>query len=99
MNIQIVKFNPQGDGSTAIYINGKLKKSGDYYHDKIDDWISGWLSGLIDGNVDIRVTCADVPLQEETEHWLCDPPETLQSIWKFKKMKLKDCVEPLTKEY
>jgi hypothetical protein len=31
---------------TALYIDGKLHTSGDYYHDKIDDWINGFIAGL-----------------------------------------------------
>lgn len=46
MNVTVVKFNPDGDGVTALYLHGKLFKYGDYYHDKIDEWIEGFISGL-----------------------------------------------------
>lgn len=35
-----------GDELSALYINGKLVDSGDYYHDKIDDWFGGFKDGL-----------------------------------------------------
>ena len=40
MNVDIVYFNPSGDGVTAIYIDGKLYTHGDDYHDKINFWIA-----------------------------------------------------------
>ena len=46
MRIQIVKIHPEGDGITALYINGRLFTHGDHYHNKIDNWISGFLQGL-----------------------------------------------------
>lgn len=46
MKITIVKINPEGDGVTAMYINGEQFTSGDYYHNKIDTWIQGFLEGL-----------------------------------------------------
>lgn len=45
MKFTVVKFNPEGDGVTALYIDGKLHIHGDYYHNKIDEWIDGFLAG------------------------------------------------------
>lgn len=46
--IEIIKVDFSGgyDGVTAIYVDGKLHRSGDYYHDKIEDWFDGFVNGL-----------------------------------------------------
>jgi hypothetical protein len=46
MKFTIVVFNWEGDGVTALYVNGKYHIHGDYYHNKIGDWIDGFLAGL-----------------------------------------------------
>jgi hypothetical protein len=66
MIIDIVYINPEGDGVTAVYIDGDLHTYGDYYHDKIDDWVRGFIDGLRYASV--RFTkrgwelCGDRPL-------------------------------------
>jgi len=37
INVTTVDFCGNGDGITAIYLNGKLHKYGDYYHNKIKE--------------------------------------------------------------
>ena len=46
MRIDVVDFNPGGDAVLALYANGKLIMSGDYYHDKISERIEGFLEGI-----------------------------------------------------
>ena len=52
IEIDIVSINPEGDGVTALYIDGDLHTHGNEYHDKIDVWISGFLDGLKYAEVD-----------------------------------------------
>lgn len=51
MIITYVSFNPDGDGVDAVYIDGKLHRYGDYYHDKFRDWYDGFLDGLRIANI------------------------------------------------
>ncbi len=44
--ISIVDFTGGSDGVTALYINDKLYKYGDDYHDKIRIWIPAFIEGL-----------------------------------------------------
>lgn len=46
MKIVVVSFNPEGDGVTAMYVDGRRYTYGDYYHNKIDDWIKGFVGAL-----------------------------------------------------
>lgn len=46
MSLTVVKFDPDGDGVTALYIGDNLNTYGDYYHDKVDDWVEGFLEGV-----------------------------------------------------
>lgn len=41
-----VKINPEGDGTSALYVNGRMVEGGDEYHNKISARIEGWLSCL-----------------------------------------------------
>lgn len=61
MKIDIVKFNPEGDGVTAVYIDGKLHTHGDYYHDKIDNWVEGFIDGLKFAEVSFDEDGHDIP--------------------------------------
>lgn len=69
MKFTVVKFNYEGDGVTALYIDGKLHTHGDYYHNKIDEWIDGFLAGIKHLNW---------PMQQET-HYI--PGEKCEPIW------------------
>lgn len=78
----IVHF-PEGEGVHAIYVNGKLEKYGDYYHDKIQDWIKGFLDGARWAGINFeetKVTCNDPELNDG----ICDngdsPPKYLSDI-------------------
>lgn len=51
------------DGITAIFVNGEFYRSGDYYHDKIDDWYEGFKSGL---------SYVGMPFKEEDPYYLDD---------------------------
>lgn len=44
---QVVTFcdEKEGDTVTALYLNGELRREGDYYHNHIDDWVEGFLEG------------------------------------------------------
>lgn len=44
--ITIVKFNPEGDGVTGMYIGDRLHYSGDEYHNDIGSRIDGILDGM-----------------------------------------------------
>lgn len=44
-----------GDGITGFYIDGKFMFSGDYYHDKIDDYIQGYIDGMIQAGMTVEV--------------------------------------------
>ena len=46
MILQIVDFTGDGDGVTALYINGELHFHGDEYHDDILGKIKGFIQGL-----------------------------------------------------
>lgn len=84
--IDIVYFNPEGDGVTAIYIDGELYKWGDYYHDKIDDWCRGFLDALI--FADINFTSTTTNISYEDNHDLVEdivesggsPPELFKEL-------------------
>lgn len=41
-----VDFQMGGDGMTALYLDGKKIKDGDYYHDKIEQFIEGYVFAL-----------------------------------------------------
>lgn len=67
MKIVIVHINPAGDGVTAMYIDGKLRIEGDYYHDKIDHWIDGYLEGLTEGMNDEVPEIAHVNITDDKQ--------------------------------
>jgi hypothetical protein len=46
MLIDIVYFDPDGDGVTAIYVNNQLNFFGGEYHEKISVFVAGFLNGL-----------------------------------------------------
>lgn len=46
IEVTYVDFSMGGDGCKALYINGKLHKYGDDYHDKIDNYIGAFVDGL-----------------------------------------------------
>jgi hypothetical protein len=61
MQVTVVKFNPEGDGVTALYIDGKKHTHGDFYHDKIDDWIAGFIEGLKFAEVNFEEAEDEIP--------------------------------------
>lgn len=73
--VHIVNIHPEGDGMTALYLDGELFRTGDYYHDKIDDWIEGFIAGLEYGEVPVKQKRSYVL---ESSRWiedlLCEPP-------------------------
>ncbi len=48
MKIDYVHVNPGGDYFSSMYVDGKLKYSGDEYHDKITYFFDGYESALRD---------------------------------------------------
>jgi hypothetical protein len=65
MKITIVADD--GDGPTGIYVDGKLFKSGDYYHDKISDWAEGFVAGLKHAGKDIEEEQLYASLSDDEE--------------------------------
>ena len=55
MKIDIVDFTNGGDGVTAVYVDGKLHRHGDPYHDSITQWIDGFVAGLKFAKVKVKV--------------------------------------------
>lgn len=41
-----VRFDPDGDGVDALYINDKLHMYGDYYHNKQFEFQTGFVDGI-----------------------------------------------------
>ena len=46
ISFTIVDFTGGGDGVYALYIDGRLHKYGDYYHDKIENYIAAFIDGV-----------------------------------------------------
>jgi hypothetical protein len=46
MKMTVVEFGYEGDGVTALYIDGVKHTHGNYYDDKIGKWIEGFVAGL-----------------------------------------------------
>jgi len=84
LTIDIVKFNPEGDGVTAIYIYGVLFTYGDYYHDKIDDWVQGFIDGLEYAMASFNVVNWALPGDTKMSRDICElgatPPERFRQI-------------------
>lgn len=72
MKIQIVKFNPEGDDVTAMYINDALWTYGDYYHDKIDNWIQGFLEGLDYATAEYKLERWEIPGDTDISRDVCE---------------------------
>jgi hypothetical protein len=85
--MKIIKVKFGIDHSVAgLYINTKLYKYGDYYHNKIDDYIEGFLEGLIYANVNFDFEKITLPNENE---WVvkCSelghgPPENYGDLYK-----------------
>ncbi len=85
-----VAFYPQADGITALYRDGKLHTSGDYYHDKIDDWLTGFEAGMREVNPEtppIKSLVAQGKSAEKIAQGLKAVPKTLKVAQKY-------CAEP-----
>ncbi len=67
--VNVVSFNPEGDGVTALYINGKYHSHGDYYHDKIDHWINGFIAGLTHAGVSVERMEDSIPGDKSEAIW------------------------------
>lgn len=86
INLTTVNFCGNGDGITAIYIDGDLFKYGDYYHDKIDEYITGFVDGLkyINGEDVINLNFIKLhdnhPLVYSTWELAEEPPKKLENI-------------------
>lgn len=79
----VVDFTGGGDGVHALYINGKLHKYGDYYHDKIEVWIESFIEGVewTGFVIDVdRIECTNEDLIEKIKHLGDSPPENLEDI-------------------
>ena len=65
MSITWVDFSGGGDGVYAIYIDNKLHKYGDDYHNQIQDWYIGFKDGLEYGNVSFTENKIKLPSDNE----------------------------------
>lgn len=63
MKVTIVDFTGEGDGFYALYIDDKLHRYGDNYHDKIQCWIKAFIEGL--KYAGIEVSQSDVKIWDE----------------------------------
>jgi len=78
-----VDFTGGGDGVYALYIDGKLHKYGDYYHDKISEWIEAFTEGAKWAGLDIKfesVRCIDEDIIREVSDNADIPPKMLSEI-------------------
>ena len=82
----IVDFSGDGDGITALYLDGLLHTYGDYYHDKISEQISGFLDGVkyVLGDDNVIESSINLhekhPLIEDTWDVGNPPPNNLSDI-------------------
>lgn len=83
MKVVIVQI---GDEVQAMYINGKLRYEGDYYHDKIEVWIEGYLEALSDYTDGFEI-CYKHITNYETVVKYCEQgkplPKTLTKLEKY----------------
>lgn len=90
MQIDIVRINPEGDGVTALYIDGGMHIYGDYYHDKIDNWVEGFLAGLRRADADVSVRTWEVSGRTKLSREVCEdaaPPPGLLEEYPKKQLK------------
>ncbi len=76
-----VDFTGGGDGVYALYINDKLYRYGDYYHDKIEIWIKSFIEGAIWAGLSIKheeIICKDSDLNRDISENGNFPPENLE---------------------
>ena len=84
-----IDFGGGGDGTTILYVDGKLEMYGDYYHDKIDDKINGFAQGLEHMGEEISIEILNVedhPIADEG--WVDDPPKTIEELGDYKKYQI-----------
>ena len=81
-DIRIIRWNPDGDGITGLYIDGKCKMWGDYYHDHIDDKIEGFIDGLQAAGVEHTVASGTIPSELVDDEWVdaMDARDTLAEV-------------------
>lgn len=75
-----VDFTGGGDGVYALYIDGKLYKYGDYYHDKIEVWIEAFIEGIEWTGANFthtKIKCENKDLIENISHLGDIPPKNL----------------------
>lgn len=84
MKLDIVKFNPEGDGVTAMYINGDLHTSGDYYHNNIDAWTQGFCEGLDYATAEYNLERWEIPGDTDISKDVCElgycPPRAFSEL-------------------
>lgn len=81
--IEHVSFNPSGDGTTGVYIDGVIFKYGDEYHDDISSWLKGFLDGIKWSGVNIdyvRLSCDDPEWVEELCEMGGSPPDNISEL-------------------
>jgi hypothetical protein len=86
MRIDIVTFDYNGKRITGMYINGSLKKHGDYniYEEKIDHYIEGFIEGInevSDIPADVtRYVCSSAAINSITCEMGGPPPKTIHEM-------------------
>lgn len=78
-----VDFTGGGDGVYALYIDNKLFKYGDYYHDKIEEWVDAFIQGARWNGASIQYStleCTDSSMIEEISELAGTPPQNLSDI-------------------
>ena len=92
MEIDVVHINPEGDGVTALYVDGALYKYGDYYHDKIDFWVEGFIDGVCQVKRVFQVKYWELPGVSKLSKKVCEvghsPPELLKKYPKSLTLKM-----------
>ena len=83
MDFKIVKYNPDGDGQDALYIDGKLHFQGDWYHDKISTRIEAFLEGIAFAGIKFSKP-KKYRVPDNDDGWF-DFPENFDPTWKVMK--------------
>lgn len=79
----IVTFNPGGDYVKALYIDNKLYKYGDPYHDQISTYFEAFIDGIkyTGTKIDVeKMKCTDDEMNEDITEMASTPPKNLDDV-------------------
>lgn len=81
-DLRIIRWNPDGDGITGLYIDGKCQMWGDYYHNHISDRLEGFIEGLQHAGVEHTVVSGSIPQELSDDEWIevTEAPDTLADV-------------------